>query len=262
MDRNEADQLANVTELERLLTGAGLECVSVWLSGRDPDHLARARHAGVLLALPHGRKAATRIAQRTGAKVVEVELPLGLPATHAFVRAASKAAGTEDRAMQWLDDELARVTPRMEWAVQRFMVGTRVAFAGDPACFAPLASTLEEVGARLVYATTPSLRPAWAPEVFTTPSGREVKPVWAPTLRQISIGGKDRQGDNGFDVLMADSVAAQRFPKEAWVPMGFPCFERHAIFEAPFLGVQGWLWLMDSILRLRVAHSESARRGR
>lgn len=261
MDRNEADQVANVTELERTISGAGLDCVSVWLSGRPMEHLACVRDAGLLVALPHGRKAAARLAQRTGAKVVEVDLPLGLPATQAFVRAISRAAGTEEVAARWFDAEVARATPRLEWAIQRFMVGCRVAFAGDPAWFAPLAATLEEVGARLVYAVTPSARPLWAPETITTPSGRTLAPVWAPALRQIKVDthapGHERRS---CDVVLSDSVAAQRFARESRIPVGFPCFERHAVFETPFLGVAGWLWLMDSILRLRLQAADEASR--
>ncbi len=263
MDRNEADQIANVVELERTLAGAGVECVSVWLSGRPMEHLARVRDAGILVALPHGRKAAMRLAQRTGAKVVEVDLPLGLPATRAFVRDVARAAGTEAIAARWFDAEVARATPRLEWAIQRFMVGCRVAFAGDPAWFGPLAATLEEVGARLVYAVTPSTRPIWAPETVTSPSGRTLTPVWAPALRQITMDTRSPLNEHrGCDVVLSDSVAAQRFSMESRIPIGFPCFERHAVFETPFLGVNGWLWLMDSILRLRLQAADGgSRRG-
>lgn len=261
MDRNEADQVANVAELERMILGAGLDCVSVWLSGRPMEHLARARDAGLLIALPHGRKAAARLAQRTGAKVVEVDLPLGLPATQAFLRSVSRAAGTEEVAARWFDAEVARATPRLEWAIQRFMVGCRVAFAGDPAWFAPLAAMLEEVGARLVYAVTPSTQPVWAPDTITSPSGRTLAPLWAPALRQITVDTHSSwDEDRACDVVLSDSVAAQRFSRESRLPIGFPCFERHAVFETPFLGVNGWLWLMDSILRMRIQSADESSR--
>src|SRR5262249_54411280 len=75
MDRTEHDHVANVEELERMMAALGLQATSVWLSGRPYEHLLEAKNAGTLIALPYGRKAAERLAQRTGAKLLQVGVP-------------------------------------------------------------------------------------------------------------------------------------------------------------------------------------------
>lgn len=251
MDRNEADQVANVAELERLVGGAGAECVSVWLSGRPTAHLLEAGRAGTLIALPHGRKAAAVIAKRTGATVLELDLPLGLSASRALVAGVADAAGTRPEAEAFWSAEIAEATPRIEWAVQRFLVGLRVAFAGDPAWLSPLATTLEEVGASLVYAAAPGKKPIWAPDVISSPSGRKLVPTWGTHRKRIWVDIVEALGD-APGVLIADSVIGTGPTHGNWLPLGFPCSERHALFESPFLGVRGWLWLMQQLLDLRL----------
>lgn len=262
MDRNEADQTANVAEIERLVAGAGGDCVSVWLSGRPLSHLARARDAGTLLALPHGRKAAQRLAQRTGASVIPVDLPVGLPASHAFVRALAGEIGTEAAAARWWDGEIRRVTPRVEWSIQRFFSDVALYFAGDPAWFSPLATMAEEVGARVVFLAAPAQRPLWAPETVTTPSGAQIAPCWSPPLPRLRTELWELLGqDRGTGVLIADSMVAGGGPAGGWIPLGLPNFERHALFDAPFLGPNGWLWLLESMLTACTRHRAAKENG-
>jgi nitrogenase molybdenum-iron protein alpha/beta subunit len=265
MDRNEADQTANVAELERLVAAAGGECVSVWLSGRSLAHLARVRDAGTLLALPHGGKAAARLAQRTGATVTPVELPVGLPASHAFVRALARELGTDVAAEAWWDGEIRRVTPRVEWSIQRFFSDVGLCFAGDPAWFSPLAAMAEEVGIRVLLLTAPARRPVWASEVIDAPSGARITPRWsAPLPRLRAELCRLLDGEDGRAVLIADSTLGGCAAPESWIPLGLPNFERHALFDAPFLGPNGWLWLMEAILAAstRTRTAKETRRSR
>jgi nitrogenase molybdenum-iron protein alpha/beta subunit len=262
MDRNEADQTANVAEIERLVAGAGGECVSVWLSGRPLSHLARARDAGTLVALPHGRKAAERLAQRTGASVIAADLPVGLPSSHAFVRAIAHEIGTQSAAGRWWDDEIRRVTPRVEWSIQRFFSDVALFFAGDPAWFSPLAAMAEEVGARLVFLAAPAQRPIWAPETVTAPSGAQIAPHWSQPLPRLRAGLREMlDQEAGTGVLIGDSIVSSGWPPGRWIPLGLPNFERHALLDAPFLGPNGWLWLLENILTVCTRYPATTKNG-
>jgi len=252
MDRNEADQVANVAEIERLVAGAGGECVSVWLSGRPTSHLREIASASTLIALPHGRKAAAALARRTGAQVVEVDLPVGLMGSRALVNAVARACGTTDRAEAFWRAELRSAAPLFRSAVQRFLSGMPVAFAGDPAWFVPLAATLEEVGARLVFAAAPARRPMWLADTFRTPGGRDVSPSWGGPCWRLGRGVEDAFDGAHHGVLIADSALGASAQVANWLPLGFPCYERHAIADVPFLGVRGWCWLMEQLLHLRL----------
>ena len=62
MDRNERDHTANIKELKQLLKLCGLELVCVFPSGGDFGGLSRALEAEVIVSLPYGRRAASRLA--------------------------------------------------------------------------------------------------------------------------------------------------------------------------------------------------------
>lgn len=266
MDRNEYDQQANVAELERMLGALGLETVSVWLSGRPYAHLEEARNAGLLLAFPHGLAAAQALARRTGARVIEVPVPFGLGPTQRLLRAVAAAIGDEptaDAAERFIDAELGRLVPRLEWVIPRVFLGRRVAFSGDPALFGAVVQLCEELGMEVAHLSSAARRPRWLedlgarlgiapPMTFAGPG--------ATLAREIAA----LIAEGAVDVIIADSHFSFLTPPVmkgvAFLEHGFPSERRHALSERPFLGFNGWISFVDDLAAAVMASVASAAR--
>ena len=211
MDRTEADQQANVAELRRLALGAGFETGAVWLSGDGPQALARTGEASVVVSLPYARDAATILARRTGAHCVELDLPVGLQATEAFVRALAAAPGGNPAAAEaFLETELRSAVHDVQPVVDRFLTGLTVAAAlSDAHLRRGIASLCAEIGA-----------------AYT-----DIEAMAAPRA-------------DGNTVVLAPDLP-RGWPPTALVPLGFPCWVDHAVTPRPFLGFAGFRVLVE-----------------
>lgn len=238
MDRNEADRRADVKELERLLEGLGLECVSVWLSGRPYRELARVEEAETIVSLPYARGAARLIAERTGARLVEAPLPFGLPKTEGFLNAVAAATGREERAKAFIAAELRRVLPRMRWVFPHQFVGKRLAFAGDPHVLGGLLDIASDAGMEVAAAVLTARR-AHGGLVEGLTVLHEPPEEDSVTSRLLT---------EGVDLLISCHL---RIFSTGWrvpVPLmehGFPSNRHHAFFERPSLGFSGFTGFID-----------------
>ncbi|MFV8753546.1 nitrogenase component 1 [Nannocystaceae bacterium ST9] len=247
MDRNEADGLANVAELERLIAGLGLEPISTWLSGRRFEHLCAAGSAELIVALPHGVDAARVLAKRTGARVVEVAQPFGLPASLRMLRAVGLVGGREREAEQLIDAELRRTLPMFEWLIPTTLLGRKLAFSGDPTLFDGVLSGVRELGMDILHLSSSARRPAHGVGLDGDEHGTLPPVLFAPPndtlFRSLS------QHSREIDLLIANTLVtsqeiALRFD------FGFPNFFRHALHESPYLGVRGWAWFVQELATL------------
>ncbi|MBI3564476.1 MAG: hypothetical protein HY079_04690 [Elusimicrobia bacterium] len=242
MDRNEADRRADVAELERLLAGAGLECVSVWLAGRPYAELKRVEEAETVVSLPYARGAARLIAERTGARLVEAPLPFGLPKTAGFVTAAAEAAGgaAPARARTFVAAELKRLLPRLRWVFPHLTVGKRVAYAGDPHLFGGFLDIAADAGLETASAVLTARRAhGGAVEGLTV--------LHEPPEEDALTG---RLLTEGVDLLVSCSL---RIFSNGWrgdapvMTFGFPSNGHHAFFERPTLGFNGYAGVVDRL---------------
>ena len=150
-DRGEGDHAANLKELRRLLELCGLELACVFPSGGTFAELSAALEAEVIVSLPYGRKAAERLAGRSGAVLVETGLPLGLKGTSGWLKAVRAAAGLKGE----LPPEIkklergaaAAISPLLDALAHRNIV-----YAGDPYLFAGFSSYAAELGMRVPLA--------------------------------------------------------------------------------------------------------------
>jgi nitrogenase molybdenum-iron protein alpha/beta subunit len=247
MDRNEGDGRANVSELERLVEGLGLAPISTWLSGRRFAHLCDAAEAELIVALPHGVDAARMLARRTGARVIEVGQPFGLPATLAMLRAIAKASGREREAERLIQAELSHVLPVFEWLIPTQLLGRKLAFSGDPTLFDGLLLGARELGMDVLHLSAPARRPRHGVGLDLVEHGT-LPPVHfappRPTLdRSLNLVLRD------VDVMIANSELSVAGPAGRF-EFGFPNFHRHALYESPYLGVRGWAWFVQEIATL------------
>lgn len=238
MDRNESDKRADARELERLVQGLGLECVSVWLSGRPYAELRRVEEAELVVSLPYARGAARLVAERTGARLVEAPLPFGLPKTEEFVRALGEASGRAERASAFAAAELRRVAPRFRWVLPHQFVGKRVAFAGDPHLFGGFLDIAADAGLEVRGAVLTARR-AHGGAVEGLRVEHEPPEEDPETFRLLT---------EGVDLLVACSLRSLREREPAaTLEAGFPSYRHHAFFERPTLGFDGFAGFLDRL---------------
>ncbi len=237
MDRNEEDHRANVRELHRLVDALGLKLDSIWLSGQPWPELRRALRSETLVALPMGRPAARAIAEQTGARVVEVDLPFGLAYSERFLRALGAATGTEQRAETLIVAELEQALPRLEWAIPHIFLGKRAVFFGTPDLLAGFHQLATELGMEVVGLGCPANRPAWLDLCdWSGPNPTfDVSPETAFRRWWQSVERRP-------DIVIGNTDALKCTPPEvACVELGYPSYTDHAFFDRPFLGFRGYL---------------------
>jgi len=233
-DRNEFDHLGNLKELKRLLGLAGLDLVSVWPSGGGCAELSRAGEAGLIISLPYGRKAARTLAARTGAKLLETGLPLGLGATSAWLAAARSAAGLKGPLPAALHAEEAAAAALLRPAL-RLLQNRNIVFCGDPWLYGAVAAfageLCSEVSAAFFNCAPRQLGPAPKPGAL----------LFAPAPDDAAAAllalGRYRRPD----LAVADSFAWQQglTGGAPLAELGFPSYARHCLADEPFLGYAG-----------------------
>ncbi|MBI5622571.1 MAG: hypothetical protein HY924_02200 [Elusimicrobia bacterium] len=240
MDRNEPDQKANVAELRRMLSALKLETVSVWLDGGSSADLRAVERAECVISLPYGRLAGRRIAELTGAKLVETELPFGLTKTQAFLRDAAKACGKKAEAEAFIDRELSRAVPRLQWLAPLRFLGRKAAFMGDPFLLDGFLDIAEDLGMEVSGAISRGRSAHLASLARRNGCGAILAepPVFAPEVERLMQAPKD---------LFVTCWCEREWPRleNRTLEFGFPSYRHHALFEQPFLGFNGMLAFVE-----------------
>ncbi len=230
LDRTEADRRADVLELRRLVTdGTGARVRSVWPSNQPIERLADVAHAGTLISLPYGRKAARILAKRTGARVVEVDLPFGSAATARFVRAVAEAVGASDRAERFLAAEDRALRPMLDAARAHALDGKRLVFLGEPGLGERVIELAAEVGARVVAAASTRHPP------------RPLGDLPSPSAAQKAGADLVLTTTRGLEIVSALSLP--------WMEIGFPSYGTHALATVPMLGFRGAIAVVEAMAR-------------
>lgn len=246
-DRNEGDQRANVKELRRILTALGLETVSIWLEGQRFDQLTEVEQAGTILSFPYGRKAAQWLSRRTGARVIQCNLPFGLIGTEEWVRQLGREFDREDQAEAFIKEELFKVVPPLEFLIPYVFQNRRAGFAGDPHLARGFAQTCELLGMQLDFAviTNPKNQLGDLPKILSPETNLLVFPQLKPLLNLMRTAINERR----VGLLVSNSSAVGMVAQDnlATVEFGFPSFHTHSLAEKPFLGFAGVLPFIDTM---------------
>lgn len=249
MDRNEADHAANLVELRRMLESLSLETVSVWLEGQAASALKRVEEADLIVSLPYGRAAARRLSKRTGARLVETEIPFGIPKTMKFMRDVGAGSGKEREAEVFIDAELSRVIPRLKWIIPQYFLNRRAAFMGDPHLLGGFFDIAEDLGMRMEGAIS---------------RGRSAHGGLAEDERVLheppSTSSEVRRLMERPLDLFISGWCEQEWPHLPFPTMefGFPSYRHHALYDRPFLGFNGFLAFVE---RMSETLAGSVRRG-
>ena len=247
-DRNEADHEGNIRELGRIVQALDAELCCVWLSGSSFRELQRVQEAGTIVSLPYGRKAASKLAARTGAQLVQAPLPLGFSSTEQFVRALGQALSRQPQAEQFIERELAHVVPKLEWVIPFVFQNRRMAFVGEPHVWPGLRDLVELVGASMAFAVFTN-RPAHARGLDM---GR-VETLLHPKMKSLSRFLVTHTKRQELHLLITNNTGILG-AQAAVFEFGFPSYFRHALYDRPFLGFRGALCLLDSLANAMRMH--------
>lgn len=247
-DRNEADCRGNVREIERLVRGLDLEPASVWLSGGRCAELRQAARASTVVSLPYGRRAARILARRLGARLVEADLPFGLPACERFVRQVAAACGRAPHGERLIESELAAVVPALEWVAPFLFQGRRFGFIGDPHLRSGFCEMIDLLGGRVAFSVVTACRHHGIGRARTAPPDSDdllVEPRAAALRRFLD----EHLAPGRLDCLVTNSTCIEAAAGRdlAVVEFGFPSYDVHALYDRPYLGFRGALAFADTI---------------
>jgi nitrogenase molybdenum-iron protein alpha/beta subunit len=254
MDRNEEDHGANLREMGRLVEAMGAHVVSTWLSGSPTDRLLEVGRADVIVSLPYGRDAARVLAARTGARLVETGLPMGLEGTSSWLRAIGAALGCEREAEEVIERELRDAAPKLAWIVPMLLANRAMAFAGDPHLLRGFLSLARELGVRVPF------RSVWASDGDGLDDLREdllddPAVIVDPREGQSRARFEQVTAERGVQIAIGNSYAlADLAPRIALYELGFPSMHRHALTDQPFLGYRGCLSLVARLVEAIKMH--------
>ncbi|MFA5096466.1 MAG: nitrogenase component 1 [Candidatus Omnitrophota bacterium] len=243
-DRNEGDHTANIKELGRMLKGLSLNLVSVWLSGCLFSSLRDIEKAGTIISFPYGRRAAREISRRTGADLLELDLPFGLENTRRWINAVGAHCGRKRQAGVYLGDELRKVVPLSRLLVSKYFTGRRFAFSGDPYLASAFAGILAELGAQVDHAIIFASRKADRDLAPDACAGSNT--LYAPLFKEAYDLDTSRT-----DMFVGNSyifnLLRSKDNRKPYVELGFPSFYYHCLTESPFLGARGYINFLNRL---------------
>ncbi|MBI5490964.1 MAG: hypothetical protein HY905_26770 [Deltaproteobacteria bacterium] len=245
LDRNEGDHAGNLAELRRILEALGLELASVWPGGDSWGELDAVARAGTIVSLPYGRVAARTLAERTGARLVETGVPIGLDGTRRWVEALGAACGLGARAERLAQAECRRVAARLGRVVPFYFLNRGAAVFADPHLLGGLAGLCTDLGMRLRLAASVG-REAHAPEQLRGELAPGVPVRHEPPLGAIETRRLAEAGLARGDLVLINAEMARGLHRQfSVVDFGVPSYFHHAVTEAPFLGFEGALHLVN-----------------
>ena len=244
LDRNEEDHQGNLRELRRLIEALGLEVTTVWAGGEPWADMKRGiQEAGTLLSFPYARRAATLLGRRLDVPVVSCDLPFGLPNTIAWLEQLGERFDVTDKAAALIEREMRHVAPRLEFVVPFQFLHRRLVFIGDPHLADGFLDIAEDVGCKVSFLAVTARPPNARKMKRTPPPDTEV--IIDPRVR--AFHKRYQPASMGADLVVSCNVSMQS--DEGYLEFGFPCYERHALYDRPFLGFRGFIAFVDDMAR-------------
>lgn len=261
-DRNERDHSANISGLKRLLAAAGVELLAVLPGGEKFKSWERAQAAELVISLPYGRQAAARLAARTGARLVETGLPVGLGGTSAWLASVRAAAGLKGPLPPALAEAERSAARELAPALAALAHGN-IVFAGDPYLYSAVRGFALELGMRVPAAFISSfsrpLSAAGGQRSASCPRLVMFAPAVAEAEKAVSaLGRYDRPHLGVCDSLAITEGLAGGVPV---VEFGFPSYAHHCLNDEPFMGYDGARALAGRMLNAVQSAGSMAPRG-
>lgn len=263
-DRLEEDHAANLEEISRLIGSSGVGCGGVALSGAAIEELGRAFSASMIVNLPYARSAGRRIAEMTGASVIELDLPVGIEGTVKWIRDFAGACGRKADAEEFIGRELGRVIPKIDVARRRYLLNRSVAIAADPYLAPLLALYASELGmdVPLVALKTRDGATGVRARKILEKEGIECKVICDFPPEEFHAAVEELRDDERCDAIIGTDAEldAASDTGVGFVEIGYPSFFRHSFFPRPFMGFSGALRIASDLVNAVQQRDYSANR--
>ena len=242
-DRYEMDHAANILQIKFMLKSIGLELGPIFLSGRPFTELKNVAQAEHLLLLPYGQQTASQLQSICGRTLINVDLPIGLSGSAAWVRRVGEAVGAEKKRTEWFIEKQVQAAKEQISKVATRVRGFPVTIFADTPLAAGLSCLMmdldmrpvriglrdESLGGRTAYIEAVERMGHRLPaeiEILEAPSTLEAKALLRKKEEwQLVIGSSDER-------IMADR--STRF-----IEIGFPSAHYHVTKPEPYMGFGG-----------------------
>ncbi|MBM4386568.1 MAG: hypothetical protein FJ088_02450 [Deltaproteobacteria bacterium] len=251
-DRLEEDHIANADEISRLIGSAGIECGGVALSGASLEELGKTFAAPAIVNLPYARSAGRKIAEMTGAPVIDLDLPVGIEGTVKWIRDFAGACGGKADAEKFIGRELGRIIPKIAIARRRYLLNRSVAIAADPYLAPVLAIYASELGMNVplvALKTRNSAVSGRAREILGN-AGMECKVINDFPHEEFHAAVAELSDEDRCDAVIGTDAEldAASDAGTGFVEIGYPSFFRHSFFPQPFMGFSGALRIANDLV--------------
>lgn len=247
-DRHEGDRIGDLNELRRLLTLLGVKPGTAFLDGSGFEQHSACAPPTAVLDLAHAWKGGRVLAERTGARYLEVGLPIGIEGTCDWLRRAGEFLGVSELADELIERELAELVPMLQWLMPRYLMGKGVMLFADRLWLPGLARFVEEMGGEVlgVGVTSFGFDKPDATGAFSL-AHYPALPVHTEELTELV---RQLRGDGRLDLIIGNSLFHQNLASLGvpFVEMGYPSNGWHVLYPQPSLGFQGVRVLVERII--------------
>jgi nitrogenase molybdenum-iron protein alpha/beta subunit len=247
-DRNEGDHQGNVAEFEWMLAGIGVRPGPVLLSGRSWSEWGSMIAPQAVIDVAGEWDGARRLAERANASYLHAQLPLGIEGTCAWLRAVATTVGLPCDPEPFIDEELRRLVPTLQWILPRYFFGRTVMVFADRLLLSPLLAFVEELGLRVTAIGSTSVD---YDEGTQQPRLPRAKYATAPRLTDELHGFfVERRQEGEVDLVIGNALIHQ-IAKLAGIPcveLGYPSRAYHALRPSPFVGFGGVRVLVERMI--------------
>jgi nitrogenase molybdenum-iron protein alpha/beta subunit len=221
------------------------------------------QEASHILSFPYGRKAARTLGRRLKTPVIECNLPFGLHRTVTWLEQLGEQFGRAEEAQALIARELRDIMPRLEFVVPYHFLHRRFMFVGDPHLAEGFAELITELGGRVPFMGITCCRHN-ARNLKAGIPGTEI--LIDPTIASFMQHSVEHK--RFVDLVVSCNTTGRDPESEGVFEFGFPSYERHTLYDRPFLGFRGVMAFADEMMRelrkvdqMKLRKEEDRRKG-
>lgn len=244
-DRNEYDNFANISELKRIFSGIGVDICSIWLNGGCYDELKEIANSEIILSFGYGESAAEILSERLQIPLIKLDYPIGLEQTEIMLRKVADFFGLKN-VDRFIEDEKRKTIRRIEPLIEQYFYNLSAIYCGDPILFKSLKKSTEVLGVEINLAIITN----------TLDKKRFIQPyldnvIFEPTINEIIERSLKLAKDKNIDLYIGNSDMSTYFigSGKATLEIGFPSYFSHSIYEEPYIGFNGFISILNRIVK-------------
>jgi nitrogenase molybdenum-iron protein alpha/beta subunit len=244
-DRNEYDNLANISELKRIFEGIGVKVVSIWFDGSNFFDLKSVSKAELILSFGYLKDAANILSERLKIPLIETDYPIGFEQTNNILKMVAEYFGIRNYS-NFIERETKDIVRRVEPLIEQYFMNIKVFYCGDPIMYNAIKSLVELLGMSVEYAIISNTSEK-ASYIKQTP--RNI--IFEPSINQVFEVGLKMAKKDKIDLYVGNSDVSSYFigSGKAVLEIGFPSYFSHFIAEVPYVGYKGFIHIVDRIVK-------------